>query len=201
MVNRRRDTLRFRIDLLGIKPPIWRELLVPARYTFWELHVAIQDAMGWLDYHLHEFHVAEEGAPPAVFGIPLDEDFAMSEPVRLGWEYPVVDFVCAPDTVMRYDYDFGDAWTHSVRLLSVEAREAGRQYPNCPAGERACPPEDCGGVFGYSELVDALLDPSHDEHAQMMEWIPRGWMPEAFDPSAVHFSNPKLRWKRSFGEG
>ena len=77
MVNRRRDTLRFRIDLLGIQPPIWRELLVPARYTFWDVHVAIQDAMGWLDYHLHEFHVADEGASPAVFGIPLDEEFAI----------------------------------------------------------------------------------------------------------------------------
>jgi hypothetical protein len=56
-------------------------------------------------------------------------------------------------------------------------------------------------VPGYAELVDALLDPSHDEHAQMMEWIPRGWIPEAFDPSAVRFSNPKRRWKRALGEG
>ena len=200
-INRRRDVLRFRIELLGIQPPIWREVLVPARYTFWELHVVVQDAMGWLDYHLHEFHVSNEGAPPAVFGIPEDGGFAMSEPVRPGWEYSVVDFVCAPETVMRYDYDFGDSWTHSVRLLSVEPREAGQKYPRCTAGERACPLEDCGGVDGYAELVDALLDPSHDEHVRMMERIPPGWMPEAFAPMAVSFSNPKLRWKRAFGEG
>jgi len=201
VVNKKLDTLRFRIELLGIQPPIWRELLVPARYTFWELHVAIQDAMGWLDYHLHEFHVPSEGVSPAVFGIPLDEDFAESEPTRPGWEYPVVDYVSSPDTVMRYNYDFGDDWEHSVRLLSVEPREIGRKYPRCTAGERACPPEDCGGVSGYTELVYALLDPSHDEHAQMMEWIPQGWMPEAFNLSAVRFSNPKRRWNRTFGEG
>ena len=103
MVNRRRDTLRFHIELLGIQPPIWRELLVPARYTFWELHVAIQNAMGWHDYHLHEFHVETERGPPAVFGLPDDEGFAMSEPARPGWEYSVVDFVSVPNTVMRYD--------------------------------------------------------------------------------------------------
>ncbi|MFT5393314.1 MAG: hypothetical protein ACI8PT_003515 [Gammaproteobacteria bacterium] len=84
-------------------------MLVPARYTFWELHVAIQDAMRWLDYHLHQFHVPNEEAPSAVFGVPDDEGFAMREPVRARWEYSVVDFVCTPDTLMRYDYDFGDS--------------------------------------------------------------------------------------------
>jgi len=157
--------------------------------------------MGWLDYHLHEFHVSTERASSVVFGIPDNDDYIMSAPVRPGWEYSVVDFVSAPNTVMRYDYDFSDAWRHSVRLLSVEAREAGRKYPDCPAGERACPPEDCGGIDGYAELVDALLDPGNDDHAQMMEWIPRGWMPETFDSSAVLFSNPKLRWKRAFNGG
>jgi hypothetical protein len=197
-VSKRLDVLKFSIELLGIQPPIWREVLVPARYTFWELHVAIQDAMGWLDYHLHAFHVQTEEASPAVFGIPLDED---SEPTWPGWEHSVVDYVSAPDTVMRYDYDFGDGWTHSVRLLSVEPREIGQKYPRCTAGKRACPPEDCGGVTGYTELVYVLLDPSDDDHEQMMEWIPQGWMPEMFDPSAVRFSNPKRRWKRAFGEG
>ena len=201
MVNRRRDVLRFRVELMGIGPPIWRELLVPARFTFWELHVAIQDAMGWWDYHLHEFHLAMEGErPPVVFGIPLDTDFEESYEVRAGWEYAVVDFVAEPGAVMRYDYDFGDGWNHSVRLLAVEARETGQKYPRCTAGERACPPEDCGGTDGYFDLVHALLDPSHPDHQQMNDWIPRGWTPEMFNPTAVHFDNPRVRWKRAFTE-
>ncbi len=70
----------------------------------------------------------------------------------------------------------------------------------CTKGERACPPEDCGGVSGYRELVDALLDPSHPEHALLNEWIPRGWTPEVFVPSRVHFDNPRIRWKWAFAE-
>lgn len=83
----------------------------------------------------------------------------------------------------------------------MESREVGQKYPCCAAGRRACPPEDCGGVPGYAGLVDALLDPSHDEHVQMMEWIPQGWMPETFAPAAVRFSNPQRRWKRVFSQG
>ena len=201
VVNRRRDALRFHIVLLGIEPAIWRELLVPARYTFWDLHVAIQDAMGWRDYHLHEFHVSTSGGSSSVvFGIPDDDGFDLGYEVHEGWEHAVVDFVSEPGTVMRYDYDFGDGWSHSVRLLEVEAREKGKKYPRCTKGERACPPEDCGGIGGYRELVDALLDPSHPEHELMNEWIPRGWTPETFVPSTVRFYNPKIRWKWAFGE-
>ncbi len=90
VVNRRRDALRFHIELLGIEPAIWRELLVPARYSFWDLHVVIQDAMGWRDCHLHEFHVSTHGGSPSVvFGIPDDDDgFDSGYQVHEGWEPP-----------------------------------------------------------------------------------------------------------------
>jgi len=200
VVNRRRDALRFHIELQGIEPAIWRELLVPARYSFWDLHVAIQDAMGWLDCHLHEFHVPTDSDSPVVFGIPDEDGMDIGHEVREGWEHAVVDFVSEPGAEMRYDYDFGDGWSHSIKLIKVEPREKGRKYPRCTNGERACPPEDCGGVPGYVELVHALLDPSHPEHVQMNEWVPPGWTPESFDPSAVHFYNPRIRWKWAFGE-
>ena len=156
--------------------------------------------MRWGD--LHEFHVAtEDGASSVVIGIPIDDEFESGHQVHAGWEHAVVDYVSEPETVMRYDYDFGDGWTHSIRLEGVEAREIGQKYPRCTAGERACPPEDCGGIGGYDELVHALLDPAHPEYAQMGDWIPRGWMPEAFKPAAVRFDNPRARWKRAFGGG
>ena len=201
MVNRRRDALRFHVQLLGIEPPIWRELLVPARYSFWDLHVAIQDAMGWRDCHLHEFHVpTHEGASTVVFGIPNDEGLELHHEVKVDWDHAVVDFASEPGSVLRYDYDFGDGWTHSIRLLAIEPRDKGLKYPRCTKGERACPPEDCGGVDGYAELVSALLDPKHPEFEMVNDWIPRGWSPETFDPSAVHFYNPKARWRWAFGE-
>lgn len=91
MVNRRRDVLCFRVELRHIQPAIWRRILVPARCSFWDLHVAIQDAMGWQDYHLHEFHVPTGfGEQPAVFGIPDDEFWDQEREILAGWEYSVV---------------------------------------------------------------------------------------------------------------
>ena len=202
MVNRRRDIFRFRVDLLGIEPPIWREILVPVRYSFWDLHVAIQDAIGWHDCHLHEFHVEADDidAKEMVFGIPMDDGCDLPYAVLPGWEFSVVDFVSEPGAVMRYEYDFGDSWIHSVKLLDVEVREKGKKYPRCTAGERACPPEDCGGLPGYEELLRVIFAPPDSDYEAMNEWIPRGWGPEIFNASSVKFDNPKRRWRIAFGE-
>ena len=198
MVNRRREVLRFRIELLGIRPTIWRELLVPASYSFWDLHVALQDAMGWWDSHLHQFEVGEDGAGGSVrIGIPVDE-FDDDPDLLAGWEIAVLECLDGPGSTMDYEYDFGDGWVHRLTYLGCEPREKGGRYPRCVAGERACPPEDCGGVGGYEHLVEALLDPSNPEHEELMEWIPRGWMPEGFSPEAVRFDSPSRRWKLAF---
>ena len=197
-MNRQRDALRFRIELIGILPPIWREILVPARYSFWDLHVAIQESMGWWDSHLHAFRQRVENRHGGVeIGIPTDADFTE---VSAGWEVPVVEYFSEPGDRMLYEYDFGDGWEHAVVLLAIESRVKGQKYPQCVAGERACPPEACGGVPGYERLVTALLDPEDDEHEDLKEWIPSGWGPEQFEPSRVHFDNPTRRWKRAFEE-
>jgi hypothetical protein len=202
VVNRRRDVFRFRVDLLGIEPPIWREILVPAWYSFWDLHVAIQDAMGWLDCHLHEFHVetGDVDAQDMVFGLPMDDGCDLPYAVLPGWEFSIVDFVFEPGAVMRYEYDFGDSWIHSVKLLDVEVREKGKKYPQCTAGARACPPEDCGGLPGYEELLRIIFAPPDSDYEAMNEWIPHGWGPEIFNVSSVKFDNPKRRWRMALGE-
>ena len=113
-MNRQRDALRFRIELIGIRPPIWREILVPARYSFWDLHVAIQDSMGWWDSHLHAFRQRVENRHGgAEIGIPTDDDFME---VSAGWEVPVVEYFSEPGDRMLYEYDFGDGWEHAVVL-------------------------------------------------------------------------------------
>jgi hypothetical protein len=199
MIERRRDLLKIRVELSGILPPIWREILVPATYSFWDLHVGIQDAMGWLDYHLHEFRIKDRGpGNPTIIGIPPEELWEDQPEVLPGWEIPVTGYLFQPGDQAEYEYDFGDGWLHLVALVSVEPREKGKRYPQCIAGARACPPEDCGGVHGYHELLEALLDPAHPEHEALSQWIPVGWGPELFKPDKVRFDNPRHRWENAF---
>jgi hypothetical protein len=199
MIDRRRNLLMVRVELTGILPPIWREILVPAAYSFWDLHVAIQDAMGWLDYHLHEFRFRDRGRGDALLiGIPSDELWEDLPEVHPGWEIPVTEYLSQPGEQAEYEYDFGDSWLHRVTLVSIDPRKEGTRYPQCIAGERACPPEDCGGIHGYQELLEALLDPAHPEHESMSRWIPDGWGPELFKSEHVKFDNPRRRWEQAF---
>lgn len=199
-MNRRKSVLCLRVELEEIHPTIWRRILVPATYTFWDLHVAIQDAMGWFDSHLHEFRVPAEPAGTLHLGIPLDEFDDLEREVLAGWEHAVADHLARTGQVLRYDYDFGDGWSHSVALEEIVPRETGGRYPRCIAGARACPPEDCGGPFGYFNLLHALAHASHPDREDLIEWLPRGWDPERFDPKRVRFDNPKKRWRMTFSE-
>ena len=101
---------QFRIDLLGIEPPIWRRIEVPSNYSFWDLHVAMQDSMGWLDYHLHLFSLLPpRKRKPVLIGIPDDEYENSALP---GWEIPVTQYFKEPGDEAKYDYDFGDGQGH-----------------------------------------------------------------------------------------
>lgn len=196
--------LRFRITLSDIEPPIWRMIDVPESYSFWDLHVAVQDAMGWLDYHLHSFMPqASSGGISDPIGIP-DADFDGG--TLPGWEVSVADYFVSPGDCLGYEYDFGDGWHHQIQLVDIHPREPGQKYPYCVDGARACPPEDCGGVPGYYELLEILWDASHEEHESMVEWL-KGhaknyypYDPNAFDPASAHFDSPKTRFKNAFGQ-
>lgn len=205
MSGSRRQLLRFRVRLLEIEPAIWRQIEVPKAYSFWDLHVAIQDAMGWLDCHLHEFSVPElDGDGVARIGIPDDECEA---DVMAGWEVPLADYFVAPGDAARYEYDFGDGWMHEVVLVGLDAMAKGQAYPRCTGGARACPPEDCGGVGGYYDLLDVLSQPAHEDHDAMVEWLGSvtgarsPYDTDSFDPAAVKFTNPKKRLQRMMEYG
>ncbi|MEZ4587665.1 MAG: plasmid pRiA4b ORF-3 family protein [Gemmatimonadales bacterium] len=186
------------MTLREVEPPVWRRLEVPDAYTFWDLHVALQDAMGWQDCHLHAFRIREPRIGASVeIGIPDEEGFG---PAFLpGWEVPVLAYVREPGQHFEYEYDFGDGWVHDVVLEDIAPRKTGAKYPRCAAGGRACPPEDCGGPPGYELLLAALVDPGHPEHDDFRQWAPEDFDPARFDPAKVRFSSPKRRWQRAFG--
>lgn len=181
---------QLRIELLGVEPPIWRRIQISSSASFWDLHVAIQDAMGWKDRHLHDFVFLQTMDR---VGIPLDDDALGIVP---GWERHVELYLAEHSPLALYQYDFGDSWLHEVRFEKVAPMVARRKYPRCLAGERQCPPEDCGGPARYAEFLKAISDPKHPEHDSFVEWIGGPFDPEAFDAKKVRFSNSKERLQR-----
>jgi hypothetical protein len=187
---------QFKITLQGVKPPIWRRIQVPETYTFWDLHVAIQDAMGWSDCHLHEFRFADPSTEEEVnIGIP-NEDYGTE--VLPEWEQKIADLFSRGNKLAGYIYDFGDNWEHRIQLEKILPREEGVAYPMCIKGKRACPPEDCGGIWGYEDFLEAMRNPDHEEHESILEWFGGEYDPEHFDPQEVHFDDPAVRFKIAF---
>jgi len=174
---------QIKITLDDIRPPIWRRVQVPGEIRLAELHDVIQVAMGWENCHLHEFRVGNNRYAPSV-----NEEFdtattAGDTDVRL------CDVVTREKAKLRYTYDFGDGWRHSLTVEKILEPEAGVRYPLCLAGKRACPPEDCGGTWGYASLIKAREHPDDPRHGELLEWAGH-YDPEAFDLKAV---NARLR--------
>ena len=196
MANQPKRVYQFKITLEDFKPHIWRRIQVPEKYSFWDLHVAIQDAMGWTDSHLHQFEVIDPKQARKVYiGIPSeDEEFEGMPKILDGWNESIGD--CFSEDGInrcRYEYDFGDGWRHEIKLEKIFPAIPGCKYPLCIEGERACPPEDCGGVWGYENFLKIMRDPKHEEYQSMLEWVGYHFDPENFEPQKVIFSNPKKR--------
>ena len=187
---------QFKITLNYITPPIWRRIQVPETYTFWGLHVAIRDAFGWSDCHLHEFELRDKSTGLRVdIGIP-DEDFDGS--ILAGWNQKIVDYFSMENCSARYVYDFGDYWVHKIQLEKIIPKEKDGIYPRCIKGKRACPPEDCGGIGGYERLLDIMSNENHEEYDEMIEWLGGRFDPEHFDVDEVGFNDPDKRRNIAF---
>ena len=198
-MEKRNLVYQFKITLKAIEPPIWRRVQVPSSYNFWDLHVALQDSMGWLDYHLHAFRILDPRTGEVLeIGIPSDDLFDDERPCLPGWEFPISDYFQAQGNRAEYEYDFGDSWEHEVVLEEIVERVPKSKYPKCIDGARACPPEDCGGLWGYQELLMTIRDPSHEEYESTLEWLGGRYDSETFDPKEVRFDNPKKRWRIAF---
>jgi hypothetical protein len=174
---------QLRVDLKGSQPPIWRRVQVKSETTLLNLHKVLQIAMGWHNYHLHEFRIGKLS-----FGEPSPElDFIDERTIKLTQ--------IAPDRrlTFEYIYDFGDGWQHKVTVEKGAEEQAGVQYPICVGGARACPPEDVGGIGGYANFLKAIRDRRHPEHKLYLGWVGGDFDPEAFDLGAVNRKLSRLK--------
>lgn len=166
---------QLKVTLLDVHPPIWRRLQVWGDSTLADLHDAIQAAMGWNDSHLHEFLIGETR-----YGEP---DMEEEQAARIEDEGRVLllDVLEREGIRFRYVYDFGDGWEHEILVEKILAPDPDVFYPNCIAGERACPPEDVGGVPGFERFLQAMADPADPEHNEYMTWFGGEFFPDEFD--------------------
>ena len=169
------DVLSLKVTLRNTKPPIWRRILMPASMTLADLHLAIQTAMGWYNCHLHDFDVGgRQYGDPSDADDWNDEELADESRLRLS--------VLARSEVRRflYTYDFGDRWEHDILIEKASPTGVVKARPACTAGKRNCPPEDCGGPWGYAELIEVLANPAHPRYDEQLEWIGDEFDPETF---------------------
>ncbi len=172
------DVYQLKVTLEEIEPPVWRQLEVSGDITLSKLHSVIQLAMGWLDYHLHEFRMGD-----VTYGEP-DPEFDDDREVKDDRRARLSRSVSGVGEEIIYLYDFGDGWTHRVVVEDIRPREPRIRYPRVLAGARACSPEDVGGPDGYVDFLEAIVDPKHPEHDAMLEWVGGEFDPEAFDVDA-----------------
>jgi hypothetical protein len=170
---------RLRIELLESEPLIWRRLLVPADITLPRLHRCLQIVMGWENYHLHSFEAGQARYGPREAEL---EDLGMEDERRVRLDALLDD----TRRELRYEYDYGDGWEHRIVLEQIETANDRTHYPVCTAGERACPPEDVGGIHGYADFVASLTDRRHDAHEENLRWIGGVFDPAGFDLNAVN---------------
>ena len=164
---------QLKVTIVDTKPPVWRRVLVPTEITLGALHDVLQAAFGWWNCHLHGFEI--DGIR---YGIDDGESWEPAEDerrTRLG-------DVAGEGAAFAYTYDFGDNWRHKIAVEKVVPADPGATYPTCTAGRRACPPEDCGGAYGYRDLLGVIADPDDEEHDSMIEWLGGGFDPDAFNP-------------------
>jgi hypothetical protein len=187
---------QFKVTLDDIRPVIWRRIQLPSEATFWDLHCAVNDAMGWEDAHLHEFQLGNKRDSQRI-GIPAESDSPWGGDDALAdWDVPIATHFATPGTSCNYLYDFGDGWTHKIKLEAIAPREPKTRYPRCLDGARACPPEDCGGPPGYERLCATLADPANadEDNEELLDWF-ADYDPEAFDPAEVKFHSAARRLK------
>ena len=173
-----------RLTVASLQPRIWRRLLV--RETMWlsRLHEAIQVLFGWYDYQSHVFFMGEKR-----YGNPMDHDGVAIEDDR---DVTLADVRLSEHDRTAYDYLFAEGWHVDIRVEKTIAAEKGVAYPRCVAGERAGPPEDCGGIEAYKDMLYCLKHPETDLGREWREWLGPAYDPEKCDPGAINKALKRL---------
>ncbi|MGA3262921.1 MAG: plasmid pRiA4b ORF-3 family protein [Terracidiphilus sp.] len=167
---------QIKVTLKNIKPPVWRRIIVAPDIKLNRLHDVLQIVMGWTNSHLHQFETP--------LGYIADPAFGLEE-TESSRKATLKSVLRGPRSSIRYEYDFGDGWNHQILLEKVVDLDQ-PVLAFCLGGARACPPEDCGGPWGYANLLAILKDPKHPEHEEMSEWLDSGYVPESFDVEEVN---------------
>ncbi len=177
-----RSLYQIKITLEDSKPPIWRRLVVHSNIRLNVFHEAIQYSMGWLNCHLHQFE--KHGV---LYGIDDDEfgsDFGPT--LKDERKFRLSDILKEEKGSMIYEYDFGDGWSHKVILEKILSFDTSSELVKCINGKGACPPENCGGIWGYENLMEVISDPAHSEHEEMLDWLGVNFDPEHFNLSETN---------------
>ena len=179
-----------RIELRHTDPLIWRQVEVPTSITLKVLHDIVQVVIGWFDYHFWEFTIGKQR-----YGLPMDDGWG-TEPCIAAAKVRLRDVLKMRKTIIDYTYDFGDCWEHRLTVTDVRAGQPGVSYPRYISGERNGPPEDCGGIPGFYELLEAIADPAHPDHAHVKEWA-KDYDPATFDPLPIKYALGRIANRRN----
>jgi hypothetical protein len=179
-----------RIELADTDPPIWRQVEVPTSITLKVLHDIVQATIGWFDYHLWEFTIGEQK-----YGLPMDEDWG-TEPRKEAIKVRLRDVLHPRKTVIDYTYDFGDNWQHRITVTDVRPGEPGVGYPRYIGGERNGPPEDCGGIPGFYDKLEARVDSNHPDHEEIVVGLD-DYDPETIEELPIKYALDRIAARRN----
>jgi len=186
-----KKTYQIQITLKESKPKIWRRILVPSDLLLSDFHKIIQTTMGWTNSHLHQFIKNQ-----TFYTKRMDDDDFWDETDSIDYsKIKIADLLKKEKDSIVYEYDFGDGWEHDIILEKIETNEMNTNIPICLTGKNNCPPEDCGGIWGYYELLEILKHPDHEEYAEYIEWLGDEFDPKYFDKNEI---NERLKMK-NFG--
>lgn len=177
---------QLKIALDEIRPPIWRRIQVKSDMTRFHLHRIIQAIMGWDGYHLHQFRFGN-----ILYRVPHPHDFCKVIDER---NVKLSQVITQEKARFVYEYDFGDSWEHKILVEKILPLEADKSHPVCLKGKRACPPEDCGGSYGYYRFLEKIQDPEHPEHKEMLDWVGCDFDPEYFDIDVINAVLTSVKW-------
>ena len=177
-------TYQIKITLQGSKPSIWRRVVIPSDLSLPDFHKVIQTTMGWTNSHLHQFvknrtYYSPKMEDESLWDEEDDDDLDYSK-------YKVSDLLRKTKDKVKYEYDFGDDWVHVIVLEKIIDESMDINDVTCLAGENSCPPEDCGGLWGYYNMLEILKDTDHEEYEEYIDWLGDEFDPTYFDIEEVN---------------
>jgi len=173
---------QIQIALKRFKPKIWRRLLIPSDLLLSDFHKVIQTSMGWTNSHLHQFIKNR-----TFYTVKMQDDDLWDEMDNVDYkEMKISDLLKKEKDKIVYEYDFGDGWEHDIILEKILPPDNDTKHPICLTGKMNCPPEDCGGIWGYSDMLEILKDPDHEEYESYIEWLGEEFDPTYFDKDEVN---------------